>query len=415
MFLIIRVLVILLVALQLFYLLVSLITKPKHFLGQLEKRRYDFLILAKNEAKVIGDLIDTLKNQNYPANLIRIFVLADNCTDQTAEIAQAHGAITFINKVPNAYGKGIGLKRLIALRNDYPGEQSDAVIFFDADNVVDAQFTQSINNAYQNDDTILIGYRGTKNFGTNIVSTGSSILFFREAHFLHHARNRLGLSTHINGTGFMVPNKVITETPWSAFSLIEDIEFTIIQLMKNRKIQFVRQAKFYDEQPINMVVSMRQRLRWIKGSIQIFFTRGWQLLCSMFKSFHFSKLDLFIWITPLPSLIVILSVGDVAVQQIAYLNGLPWWLWTTWTPVLNYLFDFMVVAFGVGMMTIFAAWKEIDSPWWHKVLAIFTFPLYSLTFIPLFIFAPFGMVNLRWYKTPHSVRKSSYTRDLPTR
>lgn len=388
------------------YFFLGMITKPILFKPKSDQKRFDFLIVARNESRVIGDLVDSLKDQKYPKDLLRIFVLADNCTDDTAAIAKQHGAITFENHEPNSIGKGLAIKRLIALRNTYKGVQSDAVIFFDADNIVDQNFTQKINDAYQDDETILIGYRASKNFGLNPMSSGSSIIFFREGHFLHHARNRMGLSTHINGTGFMVPNPIIKNEAWEAFSLIEDIEYTIIQLLKERSVLFVREARFYDEQPIHFKVSFLQRLRWIKGSIQIFFMYALKLIVSMVKKWHFSKLDLLLWITPLPSIIVILSLINLGLQQAMWLSNASTIDFQSLRPILEWLLQFMLSAFTIGSMTVIASWKENDSKWWHKLWAMVTFPFYSLTFIPLFILAPLTMFHLSWYKTPHSVKKT---------
>jgi cellulose synthase/poly-beta-1,6-N-acetylglucosamine synthase-like glycosyltransferase len=391
-------------SLHVVYFIVGMTTKPQLFTTQKAKRRYDFLIVARNEDKVIGDLIDSIHQQQYPKELIRIFVLADNCTDQTAAIAKAHGAITFINQIPNHVGKGLALKTLIAHRNKFPGAPSDAVFFFDADNIVDAEFTSKMNDAYQGDDTIQIGYRGSKNFASNATSMGSSIIFFREGHFLHHARNRLGLSTHINGTGFMLSNAIITSEPWEAFSLIEDVEFTILQLIKERQVIFVRQAKFYDEQPISGDVSFKQRLRWIKGGIQIFFLHAGKLLVSIFKKFKFSKVDLLIWITPLPSVIVILSLINLVITQIAYITNSTSLTLMSWMPTYQWFGQYLGISFIVGAMTVLASWKEVDAKVSQKLWAMLTFPFYSLSFLPLFIIAPFTMLNLKWYKTPHSVR-----------
>ncbi len=393
-------------SLHIIYFIVGILTKPQTFQSQKHFRRYDFLIVARNEEVVIGDLIDSIKAQQYPHELIRIFVLADNCVDKTAAIANAHGAITFINKMPNPIGKGLALKRLIQLRNEYPGIQSDGVFFFDADNVIDPHFTKRMNDAYLNQETILIGYRGSKNFGNNATSMGSSIIFFREAHFLHHARNRLGLSTHINGTGFMLPNPIVKHEPWEAFSLIEDIEFTILQLMKERKVVFVREAKFYDEQPIHANVSFKQRLRWIKGSIQIFFLHAGKLLTSLVKKFRFAKIDLLLWITPFPSVIVILSLVNLTLTQITILQQTDLINWLTFLPIYQWLLNYLGVAFGIALMTVIASWKEVNAKPLQKLWAIVTFPFYSLSFLPLFILAPLTMFNLKWYKTPHSVRRT---------
>ncbi len=393
-------------SLHIVYFIVGILTKPQTFQNQGISRRYDFLIVARNEAVVIGDLIDSIKAQEYPQELIRIFVLADNCSDKTAAIAKAHGAITFVNALPNTVGKGLALKRLIQLRNDYPGTQSDGVFFFDADNIVDPHFTKRMNDAYLNQNTILIGYRGSKNFGNNAISMGSSIIFFREAHFLHHARNRLGLSTHINGTGFMLPNHIVKHEPWEAFSLIEDVEFTILQLIKERKVTFVREAKFYDEQPIDAEVSFKQRLRWIKGSIQIFFLHAGKLLSSLLKKFRFSKIDLLLWITPFPSVIVILSLVNLTLTQIALIQQSEALSLMTFLPTYQWLVNYLGVAFSIGLMTVIASWNEVYAKTSQKLWAILTFPFYSLSFLPLFILAPLTMFNLKWYKTPHTVRKT---------
>ena len=391
-------------SLHVVYFIVGMLTKPQIFTTQKTKRRYDFLIVARNEDKVIGDLIDSIHQQQYPKELIRIFVLADNCTDQTAAMAKAHGAITFINQIPNHVGKGLALKTLIALRNNYPGTQSDAVFFFDADNIVDPEFTLRMNDAYHGDETILIGYRGSKNFASNATSMGSSIIFFREGHFLHHARNRLGFSTHINGTGFMLSNTIITNEPWEAFSLIEDVEFTILQLIKERQVIFVRQAKFYDEQPISGEVSFKQRLRWIKGGIQIFFLHAGKLLKSLMKRFRFAKIDLLIWITPFPSVMVILSLVNLVFTQIAWMNDSTSLTMMSWMPTYEWFGQYLGITFLIGAMTVLASWKEVDAKVSQKLWAMLTFPFYSLSFLPLFIIAPLTMLNLKWYKTPHSIK-----------
>jgi cellulose synthase/poly-beta-1,6-N-acetylglucosamine synthase-like glycosyltransferase len=249
----------------------------------------------------------------------------------------------------------------------------------------------------------LIGYRGSKNFGSNATSMGSSIIFFREGHFLHHARNRLGFSTHINGTGFMLSNTIITNEPWEAFSLIEDVEFTILQLIKERKVIFVRQAKFYDEQPISGEVSFKQRLRWIKGGIQIFFLHAGKLLKSLMKRFRFAKIDLLIWITPFPSVMVILSLVNLVFTQIAWMNDSTSLTMMSWMPTYEWFGQYLGISFLIGAMTVLASWKEVDAKVSQKLWAMLTFPFYSLSFLPLFIIAPLTMLNLKWYKTPHSI------------
>ena len=70
---------------------------------------YGILIAARNEENVIGNLIDSLKNQNYPSELISIYVVADNCTDNTSSVAKEHGAIVYERYNTSKIGKGYAL------------------------------------------------------------------------------------------------------------------------------------------------------------------------------------------------------------------------------------------------------------------------------------------------------------------
>ena len=169
---------------------------------------------------------------------------------------------------------------------------------------------------------------------------------------------------------------------------------------------FVREAKFYDEQPIHAKVSFNQRLRWIKGGIQIFFLHAGKLLTSLLKKFRFAKIDLLLWITPFPSVIVILSLVNLTITQIDIIQQAEAINWLTFLPIYQWLFNYLGVAFLIATMTVIASWKEVQANPFQKLWAIITFPFYSLSFLPLFILAPITMFNLKWYKTPHSVRKS---------
>ena len=81
-------------AYQIFYVLVVLKNPTPRKIAK-KNHRYAVLISARNESAVIGDLIHRIKVQNYPQELIDIFVIADNCTDKTAAVAQEAGAIVF--------------------------------------------------------------------------------------------------------------------------------------------------------------------------------------------------------------------------------------------------------------------------------------------------------------------------------
>ena len=58
-------------------------------------KKFAMIAAAHNEETVIGELVDSLAKMNYPRELYDIFVIADNCTDRTAEIAEKAGAIVY--------------------------------------------------------------------------------------------------------------------------------------------------------------------------------------------------------------------------------------------------------------------------------------------------------------------------------
>jgi hypothetical protein len=129
------------------------------------------------------------------------------------------------------------------------------------------------------------------------------------------------------------------------------------------------------------------------------------------KKFRFAKIDLLLWITPFPSLIVILSLVNLILHQIQMLQTNSSLEWLTWLPTISWFFNYLSVSFLIGAMTVIASWKEVNASSLNKIKAMITFPFYTLSFLPLFIVAPFTMFNLKWYKTPHSVNKASVHHD----
>lgn len=233
------------------------------------KRHFAAIIAARNEEAVIENLLDSLKKQNYPQDLLDIIVVADNCTDHTADVARAAGAIVYerFNKIK--VGKGFVLQfvfeRILKERDIY-----DAFCVFDADNVVDKQFFNEMNKVIDAGYEVAQGYRDMKNPSDSWVSGGHSIFYWMENRFFNSARDFLGLSSTINGTGFMVTASLIKEIGYDTYTCTEDIEFTIQSVLAGRRVGWAPNAKVYDEQPVTLSQSMRQRIRWTNGLIQCF-------------------------------------------------------------------------------------------------------------------------------------------------
>ena len=258
-------------AYQLFYIVQVLASKPTELTAK-KNHRYAVLISARNESAVIGNLIHSIKVQNYPQELIDIFVVADNCTDNTAEIAEEAGAIVFRRNNLDQIGKGYALDFCIkAIRAQYADRGYEAYFVFDADNVLDVNYFREMNKTFDNGAKASTSYRNSKNYGSNWISAGYATWFLREAKFLSQARLNLNTSCAISGTGFFISAEIIDAVGgWKWHLLTEDIEFSAASIIDGVRISYCPTAVLYDEQPITFRDSWNQRFRWAKGFYQVF-------------------------------------------------------------------------------------------------------------------------------------------------
>ena len=229
--------------------------------------RFMAIIPAHNEENVIEALIQSLKEQDYPQDSYDIFVIADNCTDRTAEIAEKCGAIVVKRFDEEHRTKGYALQWFLdqKIKEDAP---YDAFCIFDADNIVDKNFLKAMNKKLCQGEEVVQGYRDIKNPTDSWVSAGYALFYWTMNRFYHLARYNLGLSPLINGTGFMVKFDVIKPDGWNTNTLTEDIEFSLKRIIKGRRLGWATDAIVYDEQPVGFKQSWKQRTRWTVGHIQ---------------------------------------------------------------------------------------------------------------------------------------------------
>lgn len=232
-----------------------------------KEHRFMAIIPAHNEAAVVTNLIESLKKQDYPKELYDIYVIADNCTDNTAEVAKKAGAIVCERFDESKKTKGFALQWFLAqkIEEDAP---YDAFCIFDADNIADKNFLKAMNKKLCQGENVVQGYRDIKNPTDNWITAGYAIFYWTMNRFYHLARYNLGLSPLLNGTGFMVRFDVIKPTGWDTKTLTEDIEFSLKNIIEGRKLGWATDAIVYDEQPTSFKQSWSQRSRWTVGHIQ---------------------------------------------------------------------------------------------------------------------------------------------------
>lgn len=370
------------------------------------RHRYAFFIAAHNEEAVIANLVRSIKEQDYPSELIDIFVVADACTDDTARVAREAGAIVYERNDLARKGKSwvmdYGFDRIL---NEYPGRY-EAFFIFDADNLLSRDYVSIMNDAFDQGYLALTSYRNSKNYGSSWISSAYATWFLREARFLNNARMICGTSCAVSGSGFLVSAKIIEGMHgWDFHTLTEDIQFSTFCAIHGVRIGYAP-AEFYDEQPVTFAASWKQRMRWTKGFYQVFFTYGSQLVKSFAILRRFAAYDLFMTVAPgnLLSLIsVLVNVTFLIVGSLSH--G-----FLATDRELAMCFGSIAMTFGsmyltffvLGLLTTVFERRHIHCPSRLRVFAnVFTFPLFMFTYIPITVAALFLKVD--WVPTQHGV------------
>ena len=388
---------------QFFYLALPFLLKDKPH-KPAKPTRFAIHISARNEETVIKNLLDSINRQTYPRERVTVFVAADNCTDATAAVARANGAVVYERFNREKVGKGYALEFLYEhIVRDYGEEAFDAFTVFDADNVLDPGYVEAVNRTFSDGYEVVTSYRNSKNYGDNWISAGYALWFLRESEYLNHARMLAGTSCAVSGTGFTFSSKIIREVGgWKFFLLTEDIEFTVYNVVKGRKIGYAKDAELYDEQPVTFAQSWTQRLRWAKGYIQVWGKYGSALVRNMFSEKFTSCYDM--TMTIMPALIIsILTLLNCALGVVLGL-ALGWDLSRIGASLFGTFSGIYLTLWFIGALTTATEWNKIHCSAFKKIFYLFTFPIFMLTYLPIAITALFKKVE--WKPIAHTQAKT---------
>lgn len=228
------------------------------------KNKFAMIVAAHNEEIVIGKLLESMQEQNYPKELYDIYVIADNCTDKTAELSKAYGVTVCERHNEKERGKGYALDWMFKILKDKETKY-DAVTIFDADNIVHKDFLLEINSKMQEGYNVVQGYIDSKNPTDSWIAASYSIAFWSQNRLFQLSRNNLGLSNQIGGTGFAISTETLDKLGWGVSCLTEDLEFTCKLILNGEKVGWAHDAKIYDEKPLELKQSWVQRRRWMQG------------------------------------------------------------------------------------------------------------------------------------------------------
>lgn len=386
-----------------------------------KQHKYAVLIAARNEEAVIGNLIESIRLQDYPAELVKIFVVADNCTDNTAEIAEKAGAVCYKRFDNEHRTKGYALQFLVeCIRRDYGIEAFEGYFVFDADNLLKEDYISRMNDAFDAGEKLVVGYRNTKNFDDNWISASYALHWLRTVRNEHRAKSVFRLASRIQGTGFLMSHEII-ENGWNYTSLTEDRALSADAVVNGYRISFNNNAIFYDEQPVDIKTAMRQRIRWAKGHLQALVESGGKLFVNIFvlpkqnrkQPFgeqilnRIMSYDMLTTIFPRSLYTVLKRVVVYALKiSLLVIGAAKFGAYYTLTCATLYWTLKTWVTSMITAAYVFIAENSRIKPikWYKKVWFCFTFPLFDLIGKLSLVIALFTKVE--WKPIPHNAAVS---------
>lgn len=273
-----------------------------------EKHKVGVIVCARNEKAVIARIIKNLQELNYPKDKYEIIVMADNCTDETADIARSlNGNNDIVVKVferhePDRKKHNVGwaLNYLFEqMKNDI--DNYEFFVRFDADAMVDKEYLNVMNNAFEGGAKAAKGYNHAANLTQNVTAGVSGLWYIRDCRFNCHARAGLHTDVFMVGCGMMFSADIIKQAGgWHSTSTSEDTEFTIHCLKTKNKVRYCPDAIVYDDQPSSIKDLFHRNVRMGHSLHKLFWTQGWQCLGRFFTSFRYCWLDMFLNLFFLP-------------------------------------------------------------------------------------------------------------------
>ena len=376
-----------------FIVLIGLIKPAKKYPRAVKRLNFVALVCARNEERVIRLPVKSILRAKYPSDCREVIVLADNCTDRTAAAAREAGA-TVWEKLTPSHGKGDvlawGIERLRAER-----PACEAIAVFDADNYCSNVWFTAMNDALQAGETVVTGRRHSSNAYANVISGWYTVYWDMMNELSNRVRTNLGLSGKLTGTGFAFLVSAIADDGWKTRTMVEDVEFTVQTNLRGGRVAYVPAADYADEQPVELRYMWRQLRRWATGGWQVVRAYLATWLKGLAKAPSLRLFDSFFAILTGMSVAFILLFDVLALVVRLAWGGMG-------AGAFHFFFTILLFVFVMGWFTAWASVALSPQKRRPRVVAILTFPVFSLILSASVITALVHPTR-RWKPIPHGV------------
>ena len=379
----------------------------KKFPDAKKDHKYAILIPARNESKVIEQLLISIKEQNYNHELIDTYVIVEDEKDKTCEIAKNYqNTYIFVRQHLERKGKGHALNEVIE-HIFKSNKKYEAFFICDADNVLTPNFVKEMNKTFDAGYKIALGYRNSKNWNGGYIASCSALTFSMINTFHNKCRSRFNQNVILSGTGFYISCDILEKLGgWKFFTLTEDVELSMFSTVNDIKSTYNEYAEYYDEQPSKFKASWNQRLRWVKGYSQVNKKYKKKLLKGMLfdKKNRWSKFEYTMSILPVVCILttafiyafftfVLEIVGSCIDLLIAYKVYRAFIIAS-----LSIYFFFVCYA----MVMLYAERKHTNITLKNKIICCLMFPFYMACYIPIY-FTSLVKKEVEWKPIAHTV------------
>ena len=376
---------------QVIYILLFFV-KAKTYPKAKTQHKFGIVIPARNESDVITETIKCILKSDYPRELYDIYVVADNCTDNTAELARKAGAIVYerTDPDPKHHKAGYALKYLFEkIMAEHPGYE--AFIKFDADNLMEPDYISRMNDAFDAGVKCARGYSNSKNIDQNVITGISGLWYIRDCRFSSNFRSAIGQGTMLGGAGMMFAAEIIEKHGWDCLSASDDSEFTMRRLNQDKiKTMYVKDAIVYEDQPSTLKDTFARYKRMARALNTLFWTQGLKSFGLFFVRWKWTYLDMFLTLLFIP--VCVLCATWLPIFYIFYLIYLGVMgsmgmvgAWDVFYKTLTLIGVSLSCAFVLAfilqaLLAIALEHKRIKAPMRHMIKVAFLFPAFMIIY-----------------------------------
>lgn len=352
------------------------------------KGKFAILIPARDESRVIEELLNSILNQTRKIDSDDVYVIVEEESDKTVELVKNKNMnIVFrhdLSKKRKGYALDDAIKEILEQKKHY-----DAYFIFDADNVLDKDYIKNMEEAYEDGYDIGIGYRNTKNGNDSVIAAASSLTFSMINTLGNEHKTKCNNTLTISGTGFYIKGDIVEKLSGYPFnSLTEDYELTLYATLNDLTTTYVKNAIFFDEQPVKYNITINQRTRWIKGFFEARKKYIPLLLKKEINKNFSSSFHQIMGVTPY----ILLIIGLLGILLINYFN--------VKNTIILILFVYLIMVLITSIMVLKEnTYLNINNKMKIKVI------LYNPIFLTTYVICLFKAIlnkDVKWLKIEHS-------------